>query len=137
MKIVQQLYSRFDHLPPFISSVLDQLKREVPLSEDETFNIRLALEESLTNAVKHGNKFNPALMVNVEVEYKNGRLTMTVKDQGAGFDFDHVPDPTLEERRMLTCGRGICLMRKIMDKVEFSNGGRRIQMVKSLSSNAF
>ena len=135
MKIVQQLHSCFDHLPPFIFSVLDQLKREVPLSEDETFNIRLALEESLTNAVKHGNKFNPELMVDVDIDYQNGCLKVIVKDQGPGFDFNNVPDPTLKERRVLISGRGIFLIKKIMDRIDFSDGGRQIQMIKSLSKN--
>ena len=132
MNITRKLPSRFEVVPQFISVVIDRLKKEFPLTEDEIFQIKLALEESLINAIKHGNKLNPDLTVDVTVTSQENRLTITVQDQGEGFDHTKVPDPTTKEKMMRTSGRGVFLIKKIMDEVIFFDAGRGIRMVKSI-----
>ena len=137
MKISRQIPSSFDHLPDLICFIIAQLSFEASLTEEEVSNIRLVLEESLTNAIKHGNKFDPSLKVDVTVDHQDGRLTIIVRDQGRGFDFDNVQDPTLlEGRTTRTSGRGVYLIKKIMDEVTFGDGGREIKMVKELSKTS-
>ena len=135
MDIRQKLPSRTDAVSAFIADALEGIKKEFLPTEEDIFRIRLALEESLINAIKHGNKLNPDLMIDVAMISRGHRLIMTVKDQGEGFDFHHIPDPTDEDKLMKTSGRGIFLMRKIMDKVVFSDNGREVRMEKTFHKN--
>ena len=135
MDIQQKLPSRADAVCTFIADALEGINKEFLPTEEDIFNIRLALEESLINAIKHGNKMSQDLMVDVAVISRGHRLIIIVKDQGEGFDFRHVPDPTDEDKLMKTSGRGIFLMRKTMDKVVFSDNGREVRMEKAFHKN--
>src|SRR3954469_12500587 len=75
--------------------------------EDDTFAIKLSLEESLINAVKHGNKFDEAKTVDVEARISRDTVEIDIEDQGPGFDPKNVPDPTLDENLEKCSGRGI------------------------------
>ena len=132
MHISQKLPSQVGAAFPFISRVIDQLQKECPLNEEDIFCVKLALEESLINAIKHGNKFHPDLTVDVLVSFQNDSLIIKVKDYGQGFDARAIPDPTIDERLMKTSGRGIFLIKKLMDEVSFHDGGREIWMVKKM-----
>jgi serine/threonine-protein kinase RsbW len=99
-------------------------------SQDYSFQVKLALEEALTNAVRHGNKLDPSRSVAVSVELKADSVSIDVHDQGSGFDPDAVPDPTAPERSDKPSGRGVFLMRKIMDSVEYYDKGCGIRMTK-------
>ena len=70
------------------------------------------------------------MSVEVSVETKDGSLVITVVDQGEGFDFKNIPDPTKGDNLQKVSGRGIFLIRNYIDKVEFSDCGRRIKMIK-------
>lgn len=94
------------------------------------FAIKLALEEALINAIKHGNKLDPAKQVRIEAKISPRQAEIAIEDQGAGFDRCGVPDPTLEENLHKCSGRGILLIEAYMDRVEYSKGGRRLRMVK-------
>jgi len=94
------------------------------------FAIRLALEEALGNAVKHGNKLNPAKSVEVDCDIDETRAVITITDQGDGFEPDSIPDPRADENLEKPSGRGIMLMRAYMDEVHFSRGGSRVKMLK-------
>ena len=98
--------------------------------EQSTFAIRLALEEGLMNAIKHGNKHDPKKTVHVEAKVTPKSTEITIEDQGKGFHREDVPDPCAVENLLKCSGRGILLMEAYMDKVEYSNGGRRVRMVK-------
>jgi serine/threonine-protein kinase RsbW len=129
--ITEKISSRLDAMPGFMSRVLPVLEEIIPL-EDERINVRLALEEAITNAIRHGNKMDAQLSVTIDIQKDAGDLIITVTDQGAGFDFNSLADPTHSENLMKTSGRGIFLIRQFMDRVEFSDCGRSITMVKSL-----
>ena len=134
MNIFRKLPSRLDLVPEFILDVLNRLKKEVELTDDDLFHLRLILEESLTNAIRHGNKLAEELPVEVTINSSVDRLTITVRDQGQGFDFENVPDPTRAEKLLLASGRGVFLIKKIMDEVSFFDSGRGIKMVKLLTN---
>ena len=99
-------------------------------STDSTFAIRIALEEAMVNAIKHGNRLDPAKKVHVESRVTPKRAEITIEDEGPGFDRSSIPDPTDEEHLDKPSGRGILLIEAYMDGVEWSRGGRRLRMVK-------
>lgn len=135
MKMSLKLPSRLELIPEFILKILQGLKKEIQLTDEQVFQIRLVLEESLTNAIKHGNEHNQNLTVDVAVAMEDSRLMIEVKDQGKGFDYNNIPDPTQKEKLFLTSGRGVFLIKKIMDEVNFFDSGSRIRMVKILRKN--
>ena len=98
-------------------------------------DIEMALHEALANAMIHGNRENSCKRVFVTCRcYMDGEVSITVLDEGQGFDTSAVLDPTAPEYRLLTHGRGIYLMKALMDEVSFENGGRAVRMRKA--SNA-
>ncbi len=99
-------------------------------SAHSIFALRLALEEVLINAIKHGNRFDPDKVVHVDVAITPAEVEITVEDEGPGFHRGSVPDPRLEENLERCSGRGILLVEAYMTHVEYGNGGRRIRMTK-------
>jgi serine/threonine-protein kinase RsbW len=97
---------------------------------DSFFALRIALEEALMNAIKHGNRMDPHKKVHVEAHVTQGRVEITVEDEGPGFDRTCVPDPTAEENLHKCSGRGILLIEAYMSNVKWDRGGRRLKMVK-------
>ena len=96
----------------------------------DIFAIRLALEEALVNAVKHGNQMDPLKRVFVAYAVSGDRFDITIRDEGAGFDPDDVPDPTLPENLERACGRGLLLIRNFMSSVEYRGRGNEVAMSK-------
>jgi serine/threonine-protein kinase RsbW len=99
-------------------------------SERASHAIRLALEEALINAIKHGNKLDPHKHVRIDARINPRRAEFVIEDEGAGFERAKVPDPTADENLCKICGRGIFLIESYMNKVQWSHGGRRLRMVK-------
>ena len=99
-------------------------------NEMNTFAVKLALEEGLTNAIRHGNGADPGKNVEIVYEVNQRRTTITITDQGGGFDPDGVPDPTADENLEKPCGRGLMLMRAYMDEVRHTKRGSCVTMVK-------
>lgn len=98
--------------------------------EDAVFAIKLALEEALINAVKHGNDCDKSKTVTIRYDVNECRAVIIVRDQGAGFDIDNVPDPTAPDRLAIPSGRGVMLIRAYMDEVEYRDQGREVCFIK-------
>lgn len=98
---------------------------------NDMFGIKLALEEVLINAIKHGNKFDKSKHVTISGSVTYDRIDILVEDQGAGFAKHEVPDPTAEENLTKCSGRGILLMEAYMDEITYSKGGRCCRIVKT------
>ncbi len=94
------------------------------------FSIRLSLEEALINAIRHGNDFDESKTVRVDYDINDERIEIIVTDEGQGFDYNDVPDPTADENLEKPSGRGVMLIRTFMDEVEYSDEGRCVRMVK-------
>lgn len=131
MVIILQLPSDLKTVPQSALDIIKKIKSK-DISEDNLFDIRLALEEALVNAIKHGNKNNPDKKVFLKVTVDPKSVTIQVKDQGQGFDYEKIACPIEPENIRKPCGRGIFLMKKLMDSVEFFDGGSGIRMIKSL-----
>ncbi|MCS7016043.1 MAG: ATP-binding protein [Gemmatales bacterium] len=124
-----RLPSDLDQIPGLQSQIVDLLSR-CGFSERDMFAVRLALEEAVANAMKHGNRLLPHKCVEVALGLGEDSVWIRVCDEGEGFDPDQVPDPTAEENLERPSGRGILLMRHFMDHVEYRDRGRTVFMVR-------
>lgn len=93
------------------------------------FALRLALDEAILNAFRHGHRELPHLPIQVSYRVESDRVRITVEDQGPGFSPDEVPDPTLDENIERSSGRGLMLIRAYMSEVEFNDRGNRLSMI--------
>ena len=109
--------------------VLRELQRH-HWSKHDVFSIHLALEEALVNAIEHGNEFDPEKQVRVCCQLADDLLRIEVTDEGPGFDPAKVPDPTDEQHLENPGGRGVLLMRRFMDRVEYSAKGNAVVLEK-------
>ena len=114
-------------LPSHIEAVADAAAavtdfiRNCGVSEELSFGIEMAVRESVTNAMVHGNQEDESKSVEVIFNCHDNELEIEVRDQGEGFDPANVPDPTNAENLLKTSGRGIFLMRTFMDEIEWRN----------------
>jgi serine/threonine-protein kinase RsbW len=131
MDITLQIPSDLKIIPEISRDIIKQIKSK-NISEDDLFDIRLAMEEALVNAIKHGNKEKQGKKVFLKVVIKARMVSIQIKDEGEGFDLDELTSPLLTKNLKKPCGRGIFLIRNLMDKVEFFDGGSGIKMVKSI-----
>lgn len=99
-------------------------------SEAVTFAIKLAVEEGVNNAIKHGNKFDASKTVKIIYDIDDKRAIITITDEGAGFVPSAVPDPTADENLEKPTGRGVMLMHAYMDEVTYNCKGNEVRMVK-------
>ena len=113
-----------------IEKTLLELVRQEAYSEAAVFAIRLAVEEAVINAIKHGNKSDVSKNVIVEMDVDARRAKICVTDHGEGFDPSKVPDPTIADNLEKPSGRGLMLMRAYMDEVHFTPKGERVCLIK-------
>jgi len=99
-------------------------------SDDVTFAIKLALEEALTNAIKHGNRNDASKRLVVRYAVNPQQTVIMVRDEGPGFRPRKVPDPTADENLERPNGRGIMLMHAYMTRVRFNEAGNEVWMLK-------
>lgn len=112
-----------------LNRLLDEL---LPLdfTHKERFNIRLALEEALVNAIKHGNRQDSAKTVHIRYQITSLQFLIEIEDEGRGFDADAVPDPLHPENLERPGGRGVFLMRHYMSWVQYSETGNCVTLCK-------
>ncbi len=96
------------------------------ISEDYYGNILVALTEAVNNAIQHGNSANPEKTIDILFKSSPDRISFTIKDQGPGFKYDAIPDPTSPENIEKPHGRGVFLMRNLADNVLFEDNGSKV-----------
>jgi len=111
-----------------IESFIDNAKERFHLDEDLYGNIMIAVTEAVNNAIKHGNSGNLAKNVFLSLTLHDNLLKFVVKDEGPGFDYSNLPDPTSPENIEKPGGRGIFLMKHLSDQVEFLEGGKTVEL---------
>ncbi len=99
--------------------------------EDDIFGLRMAMEEAMVNAIKHGNQLNPGKSVTVDATVTAAGVEVSILDQGPGFDRSSVPDPTLEENLLKPSGRGILMIESYTDRAKWTEAGRRLTLTKA------
>jgi serine/threonine-protein kinase RsbW len=116
----------------FITLVTERLV-EFGWSDGDVYAVRLALEEGITNAIRHGNQLDPNKQVTANCRLAAKRVWIEILDEGHGFDPERVPDPTEPENLERPGGRGLLLMRSYMTRVEYSPRGNHLVMEKHLT----
>jgi serine/threonine-protein kinase RsbW len=112
-----------------IESFIDNAKDQYNIDDDIYGNIMIAVTESVNNAIKHGNKEDKNKSVNLSLYLKENLIKFIIEDQGEGFDFTNLNDPTLPENIDKPGGRGIFLMKNLSDEVHFLNDGRTVELI--------
>jgi serine/threonine-protein kinase RsbW len=111
-----------------VESFIDNSKEKFNIEDDIYGNIMVAVTESVNNAIRHGNKFDKDKNVLLSLFVDDDRLRFEIEDEGPGFDFTNLHDPTAPENIENPGGRGIFLMKNLSDEVEFFNDGRKVQL---------
>lgn len=125
--------SKIDNLRK-IEKVIDEISAEFNIGEDQYGNILIAALEAANNAILHGNKLDEKKNVNITFIIDEVALIIKVEDQGNGFDFENIPDPTAPENIENVNGRGIFLMEKLSDGIDFERNGAIVELKFNLKS---
>ena len=111
-----------------IEKLIDDLSERYHFSPEVYGNILVAMVEAVNNAILHGNKSNANKNVKVKYEIKDHYITFVVKDEGPGFNIEEVPDPTLSENIEKPNGRGLFLMKNLVDSINFFCNGAEVEL---------
>ena len=112
-----------------IEKLVDEISEVAKLSSDIYGKILIATIEAVNNSIVHGNKYDINKTVQVSVQISHSEINIYVKDEGPGFKFDEVPDPTKPENLENVSGRGVFLMRNLADKILFERNGSHVQLI--------
>ena len=111
-----------------IESFIDNAKDNLKLNDDIYGNIMIAVTESVNNAIIHGNKKDKNKNVDIVLKVEENTVSFSITDEGNGFDYNTLPDPTAPENIDKPGGRGIFLMKALSDELEFQEEGKRIKL---------
>ena len=116
-----------------VESFIDNAKEKYALDDDIYGNIMIAVIESVNNAIVHGNQEDKDKNVELTAKFEEERVKFTIEDQGSGFNFSDLPDPTAPENLENIGGRGIFLMKNLADEVAFGEEGRSVELTFYIS----
>lgn len=111
-----------------VENLVDRVCSGLGVQEDAYGNVLVAVTEAVNNAIQHGNVLNNELYVDVAVGDKSDEFCFNIKDEGVGFNFDDLPDPTAPENLLKESGRGIFLMRNLADEVVYDGVGNSVNI---------
>lgn len=115
-----------------------QEAQKLGFEEEEQHQVAMAVRECMVNAVVHGNRYSKKKKVHLDIERSEKNLTITVGDEGDGFDLSSLPDPLSPENLLRQSGRGILLIRAFMDEFDLHprpGGGTEVRLVKNLAKS--
>jgi anti-sigma regulatory factor (Ser/Thr protein kinase) len=118
-----------------VEKIVEELKTKYNINEDAYGNMLVAVTEAMSNAIYHGNRLDPKKKIVLTYQHNDGNLSFTITDQGPGFDYYNLPDPTAPENLEKECGRGIFLMKHLSDQVIFSENGRVVELFFKIQHN--
>ena len=118
-----------------VEKLIDEICEEQNINEDYYGNILISITEAVNNAIQHGNKYDPNKFVDIAFETDSDTLYFTIEDEGDGFDYENLPDPTDPQNIEKINGRGIFLMKNLADEVSFSKSGRIVELNFKISVN--
>ncbi|MBD3662177.1 MAG: ATP-binding protein [Arenibacter algicola] len=111
-----------------VEQLIDELKEKHQIPEELYGNLLVATTEAVNNAIKHGNQMQKDRLIDLNFELSDAEYSVVIKDQGPGFDYENVPDPTLPENIEKPDGRGIFIMKNLSDEVEFEDNGSMVRL---------
>ena len=112
-----------------VEKCIEDARKEYRIDEDVYGNMLVAVTESVTNAIIHGNQLDESKNVTLHMNLSDSKVFINVEDEGKGYDYENVPDPTLPENLHKPGGRGIFLIKHLCDKVNFYDNGRKVELV--------
>jgi len=115
-----------------VEALIDEISSKQELEADIYGKVLIGTVEAVNNAIIHGNKSNPEKVVIIRIYKTKKELHIIVKDEGEGFDYRNIPDPTAPENIENIHGRGVFLMTKLSDKVEFYENGSIVELIYKL-----
>jgi len=116
--------SNITKVEKYVSQIADRYQ----LDQEKHANMLISLTEAVNNAIIHGNKQDRSKMVSIKLAQTRSGLAVRVSDQGCGFNYEQLPDPTSPERLCECGGRGVFLMNQLCDKIRYINGGSTVEM---------
>ena len=111
-----------------VEKFVDNFSTSNNISQDVYGNLLIAALEAANNAITHGNKLIESKKVKLVFKLEDNKIFLTVEDEGPGFDFKNIPDPTSPENLENMSGRGVFLMSKLSDKIDFEKNGSIVKM---------
>ncbi len=111
-----------------VENAIDEITASLGIKPDDYGKILVATMEAVNNAITHGNKGNPGKIVDVEIKCERNKMIVTVSDEGPGFNPSEVPDPTKPENIEELSGRGVFLMTKLADRIDFNEKGNSVTL---------
>ncbi|MEM7572849.1 MAG: ATP-binding protein [Bacteroidota bacterium] len=111
-----------------VEKLVENISSQYSLDQETQANLLISLTEAVNNAIIHGNGGEPSKKVSIILSRFRGGLAVKVQDQGSGFNFQELPDPTKPENLCKCGGRGVFLMNQLCDKMKYSNGGSTVEM---------
>lgn len=111
-----------------LEELIENIADTYNVGEDTFANMMTCLNEALINAIKHGNKLDATKKVIVNADVDNRRIIWTVTDEGQGFDYVHLPDPTSPENLESLTGRGVYIMKHLADQCIFNTSGNEVEL---------
>jgi len=115
-----------------VEKLVDEFSEKYKLEDNIYGNVLISTLEAANNAILHGNKLNLKKIAIITFKYEEKRLKIIVEDEGEGFDYKNVPDPTAPENIEKIDGRGIFLMNKLSDKCEYFENGAKVVLTFNL-----
>jgi len=112
-----------------VESFIDNSKEEYNISDDLYGNILIAITEAVNNAIQHGNQNDKEKIVKLTCATSPSEISFVVEDEGHGFDYHTLPDPTSADNILKPDGRGIFLMKHLCDVLKFEDQGKKVEMV--------
>lgn len=112
-----------------IEKIIDEISDTNDIHSDIYGKILIATIEGVNNAIVHGNKLDPSKKVFVMFTVTDNKLTISIEDEGRGFDFNSIPDPTIPENIENISGRGVFLMRKLSDEIFYNDLGTKVELI--------
>jgi len=128
MKKQLNIYSKLENIS-HVEKLVDEISDKCNLSSDLYGKILIATIEAVNNSIVHGNKFDSNKTVRLSVTISDSRIHIYVKDEGPGFDYTNVPDPTVPENIENVSGRGVFLMKNLADDINFMDNGSHIELI--------
>ena len=122
---------KFEQVEEFVEQVLEKYD----VSKKLHIKIMICVKEAVTNSIVHGNKFDIQKMVRIKILRCHDELFIKIRDDGDGFDFHNLPDPTFKGNLRNESGRGLFLMKNLSDEIQFQENGKVVQLKINLCCN--
>lgn len=131
MEKIINIASRIESLRE-VERLVDEVSEACSMSSEVYGNVLIATMEAANNAILHGNKLNESKDVNIAFKWSAMKLELEVTDQGKGFNFKEIPDPTAPDNVEKVNGRGVFLMELLSDEIRFKENGRKVNLIFNL-----